>query len=106
EELVDDLADHVARYREADADVAAGGRKNRRIDALQRAVEPDERAPGVAGIDRRVRLNEVLVAFDVDPASTERADDAGRCRLTEAERVADRDDEVADVEVVRVAELE
>src|SRR5690606_19251495 len=28
------------------------------------------------------------------------------CRLTEAERVADRDDEVADVEVVRVAELE
>src|SRR5690606_3016340 len=106
EELVDDLADHVARYREADTDIAPRGRQDRAVDALQRAVESDQRAAGVTGIDRCVGLNEVLVALDVDAAAAEGADDAGRRGLTETERIADGDDEVADVEIVGVAELE
>src|SRR5690606_9890467 len=34
EELLDDPAHHVARYREADADVTAGRRENSRVDSL------------------------------------------------------------------------
>ena len=50
----------------------------------------DERAARVAGIDRRVGLDEVFVALDVDAAAAEGAHDARRRRLTEAERIADR----------------
>ena len=52
--------DHVDWDREADADVAAGARDDRGVDADELAVQVDERAAGVAGIDRRVGLNEVL----------------------------------------------
>ena len=69
EQLRDDLADHVARNREADADVAARAGQDRGVDTEQLAVDVDERAARVAGIDRRVRLNEVLEALDVDAAA-------------------------------------
>src|SRR5690606_30528210 len=99
-----DALNHIARYREADADVAARRRENRGVDALQRAVEAYQRTPRIAGVDRRVRLDEVLVAFDVDAAAAERADDSGRRRLSDPERITDREHEVADVEIVGVAE--
>src|SRR5690606_32841481 len=90
EQLPDHALDHVARYREADTDVTAGRRENRGVDALQRAVEAYQRTPRIAGVDRRVRLDEVLVAFDVDAAAAERADDSGRRRLSDPERITDR----------------
>ena len=59
---LDDLLHHALGEahgdREADALVAAGAREDERVDADQVAVGVDERAAGVARIDRRVGLDE------------------------------------------------
>ncbi len=68
------------------------------------ALEVHERAARVAGIDRRVRLNEVLVRVAIDPAAAERAHDSRGDGVREAERIADRDDVVADAQLARIAE--
>ncbi len=60
--------------------------------------------PELPGIDRCVGLNEIFVAVAADAGATQRADDARRDRMTEAERVADRDDEIADARAFRVAD--
>ena len=64
----------------------------------------DERAARVAGIDRCIGLDEVLVAFRIDARASERADDARRDRVTETEGVADRDDEIADLSLVGIGD--
>ena len=61
-------------------------------------------AARVAGIDRGVGLDEILVALDVEPGAPERADDARGHGLAEAERIADGDHEIADLEILRIAE--
>ena len=95
------VADGVA---EADADRAAGGRKDRRIDADHLAVHIEQRAAGIALIDRRVGLEIIVVGAGIDIAVARR-DDAGRHRAAETERIADRDDPVADAHLVAVAEF-
>ena len=40
-----------------------------RVDADELAAQVDERAAGIAGVDRRIGLDEVLVALRVDAAS-------------------------------------
>ena len=97
-------AHHVDGNREADADVAAGARNDRRVDADELAVQVHERAARVARVDRRVGLNEVLERLTVEAAAPERADDAGRHAVREAERIADRHDVVADAQRRRIAE--
>src|SRR2546427_829739 len=88
---------------------------NRKPDALarrdDRGVDPDdlsaqvhERPARVTGIDRPVRLNEILVGRDAAAGSSRRAYDADRHRLVEAERVADRDRPLTNAELVRVSE--
>src|SRR5580658_9702207 len=62
DQLVHDAVRHVHRDGEADADVAAAARQNRGVDADQLAAQIDQRAAGVARIDRGVGLDEVLVA--------------------------------------------
>ena len=62
-EVGDDLLGGVDRHREADADAAvaaaaAGG--DLRVDADDLAGRVDERAAGVAGVDRRVGLQHVV----------------------------------------------
>ena len=101
EELVDHGADHVRGHGEADADIAAARRDDGGVDADQLALGVDQRAAGVAGVDGRVGLDEVLVAAARDPAAAERADDARGDGLAEAERVADGEHEVADLELRR-----
>src|SRR5262249_13785508 len=91
---------HVRRDREADADVAARAREDRRVDTDELAVQIDERATGVAGVDRRIGLDEVLVALRVDARAPERADDSRRHGVTETERVADRYNVIADLDLV------
>jgi hypothetical protein len=60
-----------------------GARQDRGVDADELAAQIHERAAGIAGIDRRVGLDEVLVAFRVDAGAAERADDAGGHRVAE-----------------------
>ena len=94
----DDLAQHeiagVGRHREADA---LRARDDGGVDADHLAGRGDQRAARIAGIERRVGLDHVLD----QPAdlraqrAAERRDDAGRHRGVEAERVADRDRDLA-----------
>src|SRR5690606_32108784 len=105
DELLHDGPRHVRRHGETDADIAAGRRDDRGVDADEQAVHREQRAARIARIDRSVRLDEILVALAVGhhAGAPERADDAVGHRLAEAERVTDRDDEVADLELTRVA---
>ena len=117
-QLLDGAADLVDRDREADADVAAlaaeapaADGRDRGVDPDDLAVEVDQRAAGVAGVDGGVGLDRVdvgAVARTALAAGGHRpvlgADDAARHRAGQAERRADRDDRVADDDAVGVAE--
>ena len=92
----------VHRYGEADALASAAMRENRDVDSHQAARGVDQRAARVAGIDRRVGLNEVLDR--VRPFAHDRADDALCDRLADAERIAHRERDVADGHFVDVRE--
>ena len=90
------------RDRDREADVVRRARVgDRGVDADHAAVDVDERTAGVAGVDRGVgldRVDERLGAGDVHGAA-EPGDDARRDGRApgDAERVADRDDRVADL---------
>ncbi len=102
DQLVHDLARHVDRHREADADISAGWGNDRGVDTDDPALQVDERATRIARIDRGIGLDEVLVTLDARTAA-ERADDARGHGLTEAERIADRQDKVADLQAIGIA---
>src|SRR5262249_47030039 len=55
-QLVHDLARHVDRHRKADADIAAAGCHDCRVDADNPALQVDQRTAGVARVDRGVGL--------------------------------------------------
>src|SRR5262249_39005414 len=78
-----------------DAYRAARGGKDGGIDADHVAVDVEGRAAGIAFIDRRIDLNEVVVRPGPDVATTGRDDTSGH-RAAEAERIADREHPVAD----------
>src|SRR4051794_38525452 len=96
------------RYGEADARVGIAARLDLGVHADDAAVAVEQRAAGVAGVDRRVGLHGVgdrEAVRGVDRAP-ERGDDAGRDRALEAERRADGDRLVTGFELGRVAERE
>jgi hypothetical protein len=104
----DDLLHHLPREarrnRETYALRAAGARVDRRVDADQIAVHVHQRAPRIAGIDRRIGLNKILECVDAQMAAAERADDAGSDGLADAERIADRKHDVADARLLGLRE--
>src|SRR6185369_2485008 len=57
-------------------------------------------------VDRRVRLNEVLVCFDAEIGAAFGGNDAHRHRLADAERIADRQHDVTQAQTAGVAELD
>ena len=97
--------------------VALTGHGEPEPDARDRGVDPDdapaavdERAAGVARVERRVGLDHVVdhapgVAVADRQRAAERGDDARGHRAREAVRVADRDDELADAQRRGVAQL-
>ena len=107
--VLDERAEDAPRSRvdrdgEPEADAGDG-----RVDADDPATRVGERAAGVARVQRRVGLDDVLdeparppVARRHRPA--ERRDHARRHRAREPERVPDRDDELADLQARCVAE--
>ena len=105
---LDDLLHHAFRgrhgNREADAERAARARVDRGIDADQVAGRIGQRPAGIAGIDRRVGLDEILEGVDSQLCAPQRRDDAHRHALADAERVADRQHDVADANVFHASE--
>ena len=72
---------------------------------ISSAVDVEQRAAGVAGVDRGVGLDEVAVeAVPAASRSVDRRDDADGHRVRQAEWIADGDRGLADHEVVRRAE--
>jgi hypothetical protein len=101
-ELRQDLLRHVDRHREADR---VRLRIDRRVDADDFTREVEQRPARVAGIDRRVGLDEVVVRTLSDVAAGG-AHDPGRDGVIEPERVADRHHPVAGQELVGITERE
>ena len=87
-------------------DAAAAAGRDLGVDPDHAAVAVEQRAARVAGVDRRVGLDHVADREAVGglELALEGAHDAGRDRAVEAERVADRDHRVADLDLGRVAE--
>src|SRR5262245_41262837 len=106
DQLRHDPVHHVDRDRKADPGIRARRRKDCRVDTDQPSRGIEQRPARVAGIDRGVGLNDV---GDLPPAAGgqspfQRADDAGRERLVEPERVADRKRRLHDLEIRRAAD--
>src|SRR5690606_24467080 len=74
------------------------------VDADDATLRIDERAARIAGINRRVGLNEVFVSFDAETAATEAADDALRNGHADAEGIADGENRVAHFELIAVTQ--
>ena len=94
-ELRDDRFTVSAGMAKAMPTDAAGRREDRGVDADHVAVDVEGRAAGIAAVDRRVDLDEVVIGAGADVAAARR-DDAGRHGAAEAERIADREHPVAD----------
>ena len=70
-------------------------RKDGGVDADQFAAIVDQRAAGIARINRRIGLNEILIIFDAQIAAVHGADDSHGDGLADAERIANRQSIVA-----------
>ena len=66
----------------------------------------DQRAAGIAGIDGGVGLDEEVISRDATAGARQRGDDAAGDGLADAERIADRQHEVADLDASKSRELE
>ena len=97
--------DRVDRNREAQP-LAAGD--DRGVDADDSAGARDERSAGIAGIERRVGLDDMLDQASRPGAErpAERADHAARHGVLEAIRVPDRNRQLTWFERLRIAELD
>ena len=80
---------------ESDADRAARRRKDRRVDADDIAIDIEGRAAGIAFVDRRIDLDEIVIRAGADVAATG-GHDAGGDGAPETEGIADRDHPIAD----------
>ena len=94
-QLRDDVLHRLGRNVESDADRTAGGREDRRVDADHVAFDVEARAAGIALVDRRVDLNEVVIRTGADIAAAG-GHDAGGHGAAESERIADREHPIAD----------
>jgi hypothetical protein len=90
ENLVGDDAHQIARNGEADAHVAAALAEDGGVHADHFAVQIQQRAAGIARVDRRIGLDEVFVIVDAQAGAAGGADHAGGQRVRQAERVAQR----------------
>src|SRR5262249_17391742 len=103
-QLRHDLADHIDWHGETDALIAATPGKDRSVDADQLAPCVDQSAAGVAGIDRSIGLNEVLIVFNAQTAATCRTDDSHGHGLSESERISHGQCNISDLNIGRRAE--
>ena len=94
---------HVDWHGKADPDIAACWREDSGVDAHQLTAQVDQRTAGVARIDGRVSLDEVLVPLLSQTGPAKGAHKTGGHRLPKAERIADREHEIPDFELIAIA---
>ncbi|RMT71390.1 hypothetical protein ALP41_00603 [Pseudomonas savastanoi pv. nerii] len=96
-----DIHCQFGRNSEADALGAAGLGKNRGIDTDQIAAGVYQRTARVTRVDGRIGLNEVFISVEAQLIAPGGTDDPHGHGLTDPERVADRQCNVADANAVR-----
>src|SRR6185295_15173611 len=101
-QLIHDRTRHVARDRKTDPIVATALTEYRGIDSNQLPTDIHESPPGVAGIDRCVRLDEILILRNAHAGPSHGADDSHRDRLIEPEWIPDGQHELPHFELVGV----
>ena len=97
---------HVGWHCEADADVTARRADDGRVDADQLTAQIDQRATRIARVDRGIGLDEIFIAFNIEPGAAERRNDAGRDGLPNAKWVADGQHIVPHLQRIRFAHLD
>ncbi len=106
--VLDDVVQHAAHHvdgnRKTDALDSEALRDDGGVDADQRAAGIDQGPAGVAEIDRRVGLDEILEGGDPELAAGGSADDAVSHGLGQAEGIADGEDDIADPKLIGSAE--
>ena len=95
--LIRNIARHVYRNGKPNSLVAAGSTQNRGADADQSSFRVDERAARISRIDCSVGLDKVLIVFNTQSSTSGSAHNAHRYGLAHAERISDRQDNVADL---------
>ena len=107
DDVVHDMPGEVARHGKPDPLISARLAVDRRVDANELAACVDERAPGVSRVDRRIRLNEVLVRGEAAAeAPAGRADDAERDGLVELIGIAHREHPFRDLQLRRISPIQ
>ena len=108
--VLDQVGHHLAGDRrrggEADALPVAVRGQNGGVDADQVATGVDQRAAGVAAVDGRVGLDEILEGGDAQMGAAGGADDAHGHGLAHAQRVADGQHHVADAHRLRAVQFD
>src|SRR5438105_14171373 len=103
-QLSGDGVRHIDWNCKADTDIAVAAAENGGVDADQAPRHVEQCTTGVAGIDRSIGLNEVLVAFDAEIIAAKRADDDEGRRLTHAERITNCDHVITALKILGVPE--
>ena len=62
----------------------------------------DQRAAGIARVDRRIGLDEIFEGIDAEMIAAQRRHDAHRDGLSDAERIADREHDIAHLRTVEL----
>ena len=103
-QLFNDFFREIDRNGKAYADIAAGLTEDRAIDAHNFPGGIDQRSAAVPRIDRSIGLNKVVIGTGSDHTPLG-ADDPRRHRMFQTERIADRHDPIANIQLSRRAEL-
>ena len=85
---------------------SAGAGEDRGIDARQPAGHVDQCAAGIARVDRGIGLNEELVVGDAYLRARQRRNDSVGDGLPDAEGIADRKHDVADLQFIGIGKIE
>src|SRR6516164_5466212 len=104
-DLILDVHRDVDRHRERKTLEAAAATEDLRVDTDHLALEVEERATRIPGVDRRIGLDEWDVRVTWQRARLG-ADDARGHGIFEPERLADRYDPFAHLGLLRVANLD
>src|SRR6266704_1103878 len=104
DDLVVNFNRHGGRKRKANTLIPTAAGDDGRVDSNHLAGKVDERAAGVTWIDGRVGLQESLELL-ADAAAVLGADDARRYRGLQPEGAANRQNPIANLHAVRIAQL-
>ena len=99
-------ARHIGRNGKAQALRAASRRIDGGTDSNELAVHRNLRATRIAGIRRRIRLDEEAEVRDPHTRAGQGRDDAARHSLSESKRIADHQNPIAYPQQIGIAEFE